>query len=218
MASHPGPRRPQRAGTCVLISAQPGYPVRLRERRPATPNSVSRPMNLATRRQGHAMGTEGHAAQSRQFGAWFKSRLHLRGGWGRRPEGDAPNPRLPPWGLAGSRPLDPSHTALVTCKMLKLNHAQFGGQDTSRRVVKPYVGNITSYRQKARCCARHRLHCMSPSGPCLQRLVLSSSSRHRMGVCVPSTLCCSIGRAGRSVRTSGGNPRQPRSDPGPAGA
>ena len=30
------------------------------------------------------------AKTAQPAGAWFKSRLHLRGGWGRRPEGDAP--------------------------------------------------------------------------------------------------------------------------------
>ena len=45
--------------------------------------------------------------------AWLKSRLHLRG----------------PWGLARRGGLDPSHPALVTCKMLKLNHAPIQGEN-----------------------------------------------------------------------------------------
>jgi hypothetical protein len=44
--------------------------------------------------------------------ARLKSRLHLRGWLGATP----PDPRLPRRGLAGSRQLDPSHPALVTCE------------------------------------------------------------------------------------------------------
>ena len=47
--------------------------------------------------------------------AWFKSGFQLRGGWGRRPKGNAPDPRPPRWGLAGCCQLDPSHPTLVTC-------------------------------------------------------------------------------------------------------
>src|SRR5208337_1450264 len=39
-----------------------------------------------------------------------------RGSWGRRPRATPPDPRLPRWGLAGCRQLDPSHPALVTCE------------------------------------------------------------------------------------------------------
>jgi len=47
--------------------------------------------------------------------AWFKSGFQLRGGWGRRPKGNAPDPRPPRWGLAGCCQLDPSHPTIVTC-------------------------------------------------------------------------------------------------------
>ena len=49
--------------------------------------------------------------------AWFKSGFQLRGGWGRRPKGNAPDPRPPRWGLAGCCQLDPSHPTLVTCEV-----------------------------------------------------------------------------------------------------
>ena len=47
--------------------------------------------------------------------AWFKSGFQLRGGWGRRLKGNAPDPRPPRWGLAGCCQLDPSHPTIVTC-------------------------------------------------------------------------------------------------------
>src|SRR5208337_3916351 len=47
--------------------------------------------------------------------AWFKSGFQLRGGWGRRPKDNAPDPRPPRWGLAGCCQLDPSHPTIVTC-------------------------------------------------------------------------------------------------------
>ena len=47
--------------------------------------------------------------------AWFKSGFQLRGGWGRRPKGNAPDPRPLRWGLAGCCQLDPSHPTIVTC-------------------------------------------------------------------------------------------------------
>ena len=47
--------------------------------------------------------------------AWFKSGFQLRGGWGRRPKGNAPDPRPLRWGLAGCCQLDPSHPTIITC-------------------------------------------------------------------------------------------------------
>jgi hypothetical protein len=45
---------------------------------------------------------------------WFQRRSQLRGGWGRRPKGDTPDPRLARWELAGCSQLDHSQPALVT--------------------------------------------------------------------------------------------------------
>ena len=39
-----------------------------------------------------------------------------RGGWGRRPKGDAPRSEASALGAAGCRQLDPSHPALITCE------------------------------------------------------------------------------------------------------
>ena len=47
--------------------------------------------------------------------AWFKSGLRLRGGWGRRPKGNAPRSEASALGGAGCCQLDPSHPTLVTC-------------------------------------------------------------------------------------------------------
>jgi hypothetical protein len=44
-----------------------------------------------------------------------QQRVTAQGGWGRRPKGDAPDPRPPRWGLAGYCNLDPSHPAGVEC-------------------------------------------------------------------------------------------------------
>ena len=55
--------------------------------------------------------------------AWFKSWLQPWGGWGRRPQGDAPRSEASPWGLAGNCQLDPSHPVFVTCGIMILNHA-----------------------------------------------------------------------------------------------
>ena len=59
------------------------------------------------------------------FPAWFKSRLQPWGGWGRRPQRDAPRSEASPWGLAGYCQLDPSHPASVTRGSVILNHAGF---------------------------------------------------------------------------------------------
>ncbi len=48
--------------------------------------------------------------------AWFKSRLHLGVAGVDARRATPPGPRLPRWGLAGCRQLDPSHPALVTCE------------------------------------------------------------------------------------------------------
>ena len=48
------------------------------------------------------------------FGAWFKSGFQLKGGWGRRPKGNAPRSEASALGAAGCRQLDPSHPTLVT--------------------------------------------------------------------------------------------------------
>ena len=54
--------------------------------------------------------------RSDRFWAWFKSGLQLKGGWDRRPKGNAPDPRPPRWGLAGCCQLDPSQPTIVTCE------------------------------------------------------------------------------------------------------
>src|SRR5208337_3754195 len=54
--------------------------------------------------------------------AWFKSGLQLRGGWGRRPKGNAPRSEASALGLAGCCPLDPSHPTIVTCEVGKEGH------------------------------------------------------------------------------------------------
>src|SRR5208283_4447998 len=48
--------------------------------------------------------------------AWFKRRLHLGVAGVDARRATPPDPRLPRWGLAGCRQLDPSHPALVTCE------------------------------------------------------------------------------------------------------
>ena len=48
------------------------------------PASPSKTMHLTTEH------TDAHGKDQEFLEAWFKSRLYLRGGWGRRPEGDAP--------------------------------------------------------------------------------------------------------------------------------
>ncbi len=55
----------------------------------------------------------GTADPGTQFWAWFKSRLHfgVAGVDARRAK--PPDPRLPRWGLAGCRQLDPSHPAAL---------------------------------------------------------------------------------------------------------
>ena len=46
--------------------------------------------------------------------SWFKRRSQLRGGWGRRPQDDAPRTEAGTLGATSCCQLDPSHPALVT--------------------------------------------------------------------------------------------------------
>src|SRR5271157_2817334 len=50
-------------------------------------------------------GEPGRAADRQAFAAWFKRRSQLRGGWGRRPKGDAPRSES---GALGARWLSPA--------------------------------------------------------------------------------------------------------------
>ena len=70
-----------------------------------------------------------------------------------------PDPRLPPWGLARRGELDPSHPALVTCRMPKLNHAltffwgmtQVSISETFRHAFRPYEMAAFDRPLRARC-------------------------------------------------------------------
>ena len=68
---------------------------------------------------------------------------------GRRPEGDAPRSEASAWGLARRGELDPSHPALVTCKMLKLNHAPVSSREDRIGQAEVGGGPVMGGRQTA---------------------------------------------------------------------
>src|SRR5271157_4170642 len=89
-------------------------------------------------------GEPGRSADRQALAAWFQRRSQLRGGWSRRPKGDAPGSEAGRAGgslaVASSTPATP---LLSPAKIRELNHAAFVSLSypTDRQVLRsPHIG------------------------------------------------------------------------------
>ena len=122
-------------------------------------------------------GEPGRAADRQAFAARFKRGSQLRGGWGRRPKGDTPDPRL----RAGSSLAVASSTTanplLSPAKIRELNHAAFVSLSypTDRQVLRnPHIGRpgfLVSMSLHPRTALRRGRHAGLLLAPNCQRWV-----------------------------------------------